>query len=215
MLQHAVGKAHEVGKDLGLRAAAREQRTDDFAKVVVRRDKGHATRVAMVAHRQRAERGAGVNVHIRGAERGGKFRIGVERGDYIERVLPRDGTGGVGEDTLFLKGLVARLKGDEIAAKRRVARDELQTDGGGLHRRAAGKMLERVAAEDGENGGLAARGQRLGAVDGAADRAARGERIDGGNGGVFQRRFAAEGFDGVIRHAVSDDNDVFHSSFSF
>ena len=216
VLQHAVGKAHKVGKDLGERRVlpAREQRADDLAEVVVRRDKAHAARVAMVLHRQRTERGAGVDVHIHRTERGGKFGIAVERGDHIERVLSGDGAGRVGEDALFLIGLIARLERDEVAAERRVAGNEPEPDGGGLHRRAAGEMLERVAAEDGEDRGLAARGQRLGAVHDAADRAARGKGINGGDVGVLERRFAAEGLDGVVRHAVADDNKIFHRSAS-
>ena len=54
----------------------------------------------------------------------------------------------------------------------------------------------------------------LGAVHNAADRAARGKGINGGNVGVLERRFAAEGLDGVVRHAVADDNKIFHRSAS-
>ena len=75
-------------------------------------------------------------------------------------------------------------------------------------------MLERVAAEDGEDRGLTARGQRLGAVHNAADCAACGKGINGGDVGVLERRFAAEGLDGVVRHAVADDNKIFHRSAS-
>ena len=44
--------------------------------------------------------------------------------------------------------------------------------------------------------------------------AARGKGINGGNVGVLERRFAAEGLDGVVRHAVADDNKIFHRSAS-
>lgn len=168
----------------------------------------------MVLHRQRTERGAGVDVHIHRTERGGKFGIAVERGDDVERVLSGDGAGRVGEDALFLIGLIARLERDEVAAERRVAGNEPEPDGGGLHRRAAGEVLERSQPKMERIAVSLPAGSGLGQFTTLPTGAARGEGINGGDVGVLERRFAAEGLDGVVRHAVADDNKIFHRSAS-
>ena len=214
VVQDLVGQLHERFEHLGVVVARGEQGTNDLSQMVVGGKQGDPGDGGPGLHGDVPERGGGVDHHA--GLLGGLLEGGVpeEVGNQLDRLVPFNGTAGVGEDALFLKGEVAVLIGDHVAPIGNVSGLELDACGGSLQGGAACVADIGVCPENGQDGGVAAGGQTGGAVDHIAHLTLGGQPIHDGDGGVLKGGFVVQGGDGIVSHAVSDDQDVFHG-FSF
>ena len=210
-VQHFVGQLHQVLQHSGVVVAGGQQGTDDLTQVIVGRDQGDAGDIGLALDGDVPEGGGRVDHHA-GLFCGGlEAGIGKEVGDQSDGLLTLDGTAGVGEDLLLLKGQVAVLIGHHVAAVGHVPGLQLDAGGGCLQGGAAGVADLGVCAEDGEDGGVAAGRQVAGAVDDAAHLALGGQGIHHGDVGGLEGGLVLQRGDGVVGHAVADDEDIFHA----
>ena len=205
MLQDLVCQAHQIGELLRLGIPVREQGADDLAQMVMGRDEADPREVPVMLDGKGTEGGHRGQLHIGGFHGGGKGRVGVQGPDGLEGVLPGDGAGAVGEDAPLLKGLVPFLQAHQVAAVAAVPLPEREAQGRRLHGGAAGEIPQGIAAEDGEDAGLAAGGELGRAVHDAAHHAPGRQGVDGGDLCRLQGGLAAQGGDGIVGHAVADD----------
>ena len=210
VVQDLVGQLHQVGQGLGVVAAGGQQGADDLAQVVVGRDEVDAGDVHLGLDGDVPEGGGGIDDHA--GCFGGFLEVGVveEVVDELNRLLPLDGTAGVGQDLLLGVGLIPFLQGDHVAAVAHVAGVEVDAGGGSFQGGAAGVALPGVVAEDGQDSGVTAGRETLGAVDDAAHGAFPGQLVDGVLADYLKGGLVAQFGYGVVGHAVPNDQYVFH-----
>ena len=159
-----------------------------------------------------AERGRGLNADAASIHCRFEFRLGAQPFDQRDGGLAVDGAGAVGEDPLLIEGSVAVLKGDHIAAVADLARGDLDIAAGCLQGAAAGEVNLGIASEDGQNGRVAAGGQISGHVHDGAELRFDCDRINKGLFHSLQRSAVSQGGNGIVRHAVADQKNIFHRS---
>ena len=103
---------------------------------------------------------------------------------------------------------------DEIAAESNICIAKLHAHADGLERGAAGVVFFRVVTHHAEVGNIAARGQAFGDRAHEADFTALGEGVEQRLFRQHHRRLTAEGWDGIVRHAIVKDNCIFHQESS-
>ena len=210
MLKNSVCGLHELVQNIGIRAAGGQYCADLLAEVIVRRSEADALYICLRLHCNMAERVTEVDLHPRLLGKGRKLGVVKQGSDYLVGYSAVYRACRVREDTFFLKGHVALLIGDHIAAIRNVAGVELYARRRGLERCATRVVKIRVAAEDGHYRRIASRGQTARNVKNAADLAACGKLVDKGLFCIFKRSQAAELGNRVIGHAVAYYENVFH-----
>lgn len=210
VLKNAVCRLHKLAQHLCILAACGQYRADLLAEVIVRRSKADALDIGLRLHGDMAEGVAEVHLHAGFLGKRRKLGIVKQRGDYRIGHLAVNGACRVREDALFLKGHVALLIGDHIAAIGNVACVELYAGRRGFKRRASRVVKVRVAAENGHYRRIAAGRQPARNIQHAADLAACGKLVDKRLFCIFKRRQAAKLGNGVISHAVSNYKNVFH-----
>ena len=188
---------------------------DHPAQNIMGRLQDDALDVPALLDRHMAERWRGPDGHASGIQSGAEFRIGAQLRDDGNGGFSVNGTGVVGEDFFAFKGLIAVLQADHIAPVAGAAGLHRHAASGSLQGAAACKVPAGITAEDRQNGRIAA--GRHGAryrPDTAQPRFGR----QGVNGRFFrrlQRRSAAQFRHGIIRHAVSNYQNVFHRISAF
>ena len=100
----------------------------------------------------------------------------------------------------------------QIAPKRNIVRPQVHAHTGGFNGRASGVVLTRVIAEQTHGSDIAARGIALGNRLGEAKEAVGGNMIHMRRPRVLKRRFPAEFINRPVRHTITLENDVFHTS---
>ena len=100
--------------------------------------------------------------------------------------------------------------GDQIAADGPIVRSQFDSLGGGLQRRPAGEMFQRVVAQQAQVGRVGARRQRFGRIVGRPDHAGGRHGVHRRNVGRLERRLAAERLLRLVGTAVGNDDGVFH-----
>ena len=210
MLKNAVCRLHKIAQDICVFAAGGQYRTDLLAEVIVRRSKADAFYIGLRLHGDVAEGVAEVHLHARFLGKRRKLGIVKQRGDYRVGHLAVNGSCRVRKDALFLKGHVALLIGDHVAAIGNVACIELYAGRRGFKRCASRVVKVRVAAENGHYRRIASGRQAARNVQHAADLAVRGKLVDKRFFCIFKRSQAAELGNGVIGHTVSYYKNVFH-----
>ena len=116
----------------------------------------------------------------------------------------------MGQNLLLGIGLVPFLQGDHIAAVADIAGIQEDTGGGSLQGGTAGVALPGVVAEDGQDGGVTASRQALGAVDHAAHDAFPCQLVDGVLADYLKGSLVAQCGHGVVSHAIPNDQYIFH-----
>ena len=210
VVQDLVGQLHQVLQYLGVVVAGGQQGADDLAQVVVGRDEFDAHDVRAGLHRNVPEGSGGMHDHPGLLGSGLEFGVVEQVRDQLNGLVALDGAAGVGEDLLLFKGQVAVFQSDHVAAIRNVTGLELDAGGSSFQRGAAGIAHVGVCAENGQDGGVTAGGQAVGAVDDVAHLALGGQGIHHGNAGVLEGGLVVQGGDGVVCHAVTDDEDILH-----
>ena len=110
---------------------------------------------------------------------------------------------------LVLEGVLV-AESDEVGAKGDIVALHLYADGQRLEGGSAGVAVLGVVAERAEIGDIAARLEAVGHRLDQTYPARLREHVDHGFICRFERRFAAEGGHGVVRHAVAEYESVFH-----
>ena len=209
-----MGQGHEAGKDLRPLIPAGKQVPAGLAQVVMGRDKGDAGHVAPVLHRQLPEGREGVDLHPRRLQRPGKPGIAEQHVHDRQGRGPVDGAGAVGEDPFLSQRHLPVLQGDEIAAEGRVPGHQPDAGSRRLHRGTAGKICPRIAAENGQNGRLASRLHPLRHRPHTPHNPVGGQGVNGRDLRRLKGRPPSQGRHRIVRHAVADDQKIFHCPFS-
>ena len=215
MLQLFVGQFHEVPEDFGVFIAGEFVFPNLLAEDIVGRRGHQSPDVAATLLGNVAEGGRGRDGHARRLQGCVEFRVGAQLGDDGHGGFAVDGSGVVGENFLLAEGLVAVLQANHIAPEAGAAGLEGNAAAGGLQGAAAGKVPPGIAAEDGEDGRVAAGGKLLGHRAHAAQHAAPGKGVDGGGVHRLQGCFPAQFRHGIVRHAVADHKKILHKNSSF
>ena len=213
VLQQPVGQGHQIPEGLGVLIAGEGVVPHPLAQDIMGRRGHQALDVAAALLGDMAEGGRGRNGHPGRVQRGAEFRNLAEGRDDGHGALAVDGTGVVGEDLFIVKGTVAVLHGNHIAAEAGAARLHGHAAAGGLQGAAARKIPQGITAENGQDGGVAAGGQGLGHSQHAAQEAVLGQSVNGGLGCRFQRRLSVQLRQRIVRHAVADHKDILHGWF--
>ena len=204
MLQLAVGQLHQAPQRGGVVVAGKPALTDLLAQDVMGRRGHQAADVAALLLGDMPEGGRGRNGHaclLHGSVKLGFF---TKLPDDGHGRLTVDGTGVVRENPLLVEGAVAVLHADHVAAEAGAAGLQRDAAAGGLQRTAAGEIPIGVAAENGQNGCVAAGRQEFRYRADASQRSRLGQGVDHRLDRGFQRRFSVQFRQRIIRHAVSD-----------
>ena len=132
---------------------------------------------------------------------------GFQRRDEFSGFIGRDVPGGV---VLHDEPGVFVAQGHQVAAEGHLRRPQVHPQGRGLEGRPAGVVAHRVVPHDSQISDVAARLLARGDGAGAPQLAPAGQFIHVGGFCRLQRGFAAQLRDGIVPHAVADENDVFH-----
>ena len=182
---------------------------DGSGQNVVRRRGFHLV-AAGFEHRDVAIGGIDGEAHAVFFQQRCKGRLCDQVVHQLHRVLPVDGAAAVGEHGLPFVFVPVLGNRRQVAAEGDIALFHLHTGARSLQRGAAGIDQARVIAEDVQNGGIAARGH---AARHGAHLAHQPLPCQAVNHRLFrrlQRSFAAQLFHREIRHAVADDQYIFH-----
>ena len=132
---------------------------------------------------------------------------GFQDRDELSGFIAGDVPGGV---VLHDELGVLVAQGHQVAAEGHLVGSQVHPQGRGLQGRPAGVVAYRVVPHDGQIGDVAARLLARGDGAGAPQLAPAGQFIHMGGFCRLQRGFAAQLGDGIVPHAVADENDVFH-----
>ena len=177
-------------------------RSDDAAQMVVGRLKSRNP--AVFPHQNVPVAGAGIELEglvVEMLPDGIHKHIRIRRGDF---------PGAVVQDGLFPVGLPLR-QGDEIAAEDHIVFLHGDPHAQSLQGRSPGVILRRVIAQHREVGHITAGGHARRHILDRAQNTLACQFIHHWGEGCFHGGFAAQLCNGLIRHAIAKNNDVFHT----
>ena len=211
VLQELVRLLHEREERLRVPVPAREYGAYLLREVVVRRREDYAGQIRALLHGEVAEARARAHAHARGLRQGREFGVIEEPFDERVALLALYRAGGVRDHGLLREGqALVPAERDHVAAVAGAALGHDAARGRELQRGAAGEVFRRVAAEDAHYGRVAPRREALGYSLHQAQHAAAAEGVEVRLVAGLERGFPAELRQGIVRHAVADDEYIFH-----